>query len=190
MPLPTLPSACESVPRETIFQAGEMVMTRADHHCAGLKPRGPILILMLLLSGCAAKDITATDTSGYVGNVEKRVAAVDWNKADIVAVALSEYQYTPSSLRFQSGHAYRLRLTNTGGETHDFASKPFFQAIAAARLIAPGKTTPLPHLESIGTRPGETKELDFVAVRPGTYSFECREPLHALLGMTGTARIE
>jgi uncharacterized cupredoxin-like copper-binding protein len=149
-----------------------------------------LALALLLLSGCAAKDVMSTDSAGYVGNVQERVAEVDWNTADIVTVGLSEYRYTPSALHFQHGRAYRLRLTNTGGEVHDFASKPFFQAIAAARLIAPDKTTPLPRLESIGVRPGETKELDFVAVTPGTYAVECEQPLHATLGMTGTASIE
>jgi uncharacterized cupredoxin-like copper-binding protein len=166
------------------------MMTSADRAAARPRSRRLALALVLVLSGCAAKDIVASDSAGYVENVQERVAAVDWNKADTVTVALAEYSYAPSTLHFQRGQPYRLRLTNTGGEVHDFASKRFFQAIAAARLVAPGKATPLPRLESIGLRPGETKELDFVAVTPGTYPFECREPLHSLLGMTGTAEIQ
>jgi uncharacterized cupredoxin-like copper-binding protein len=96
----------------------------------------------------------------------------------------------PSSLNFHEGHPYKLHLTNTGNQVHDFASKPFFQAIAAARLVTPGNTIPLPRLESIAVRPGEAKDLYFVAERPGTYPFKCTEPLHAMFGMTGTVRIE
>ena len=148
------------------------------------------MVLLLVLSACTAKDTLAAGSSGYIANPEQRVAAVHWNKAETINVALSEYEFSPLSLNFQEGHSYKLRLANTGREVHDFASKPFFQAIAAAKLVASDKTIPLPHLERIAVRPGEAKELYFVAIRPGSYPFKCTEPLHATFGMTGTATIE
>jgi len=149
-----------------------------------------LLLGMLLIAGCAAKDILATDSAGYVPDAARRVAGIDWSRAEMVDVALSEYEFTPATLRFAAGRPYRLRLENRGTEAHDFASKPFFEAIAAARLVEPGRTVPLPRLVSIGVAAGATKEVDFVAVKPGSYPFQCNEPLHALLGMTGLARIE
>jgi uncharacterized cupredoxin-like copper-binding protein len=165
-------------------------MRVADRELRSPRAGGLALVLLLLLSACAAKDVMAPDSSGYVADSERRVADIDWTKAETVDVALSEYDFTPASLSFRQGHPYRLHLTNKGGDVHDFASKPFFQAIAAAKLVAPDATTTLPHLQSIGLKPGETKDLYFVAVTPGSYPFECREPLHAMFGMTGTARIE
>lgn len=132
----------------------------------------------------------ATDGAGYVADAAQRVANVDWSKAETVDIALSEYDFTPAALSFHQDHPYRLHLANKGGDVHDFASKPFFQAIAAAKLVTSGATTEMPRLESIGLKAGEAKDLYFVAVTPGTYSFDCREPLHAMFGMTGTARID
>ena len=149
-----------------------------------------LLVLLQVLSACSAKDTQATGSSGYIADVEERVAAVDWTKAQKVDIALSEYAFSPSSLNFQEGHSYDLHLANPGGEVHDFASKPFFQAIAAAKLVASDKTIPLPRLERIAVRSGEAKDLYFVAIRPGVYPFKCTEPLHAAFGMTGTVRIE
>ena len=165
-------------------------MINADRDIASPPAYSLPMVLLLLLSACTAKDTLAAGSSGYIANAEQRVAAVDWSKAETVNVALSEYEFSPSSLNFQEGHSYKLHLANPGGEVHDFASKPFFQAIAAARLVASDKTIPLPHLERIAVRPGEAKDLYFVAIRPGFYPFKCTEPLHAAFGMTGTARIE
>ena len=151
---------------------------------------GGLAFALLLLAGCAAKDVMAPDIAGYVADTDQRIANIDWSKAETVEIALTEYDFMPSSLDFRQGRPYRLHLVNKGGHVHDFASKPFFQSIAAARLAAPGATTEMPRLESIGLESGEAKDLYFVAVTPGTYAFECREPLHAMFGMTGTARID
>ncbi len=166
-------------------------MKFADDRRTASLPIGAVTVaVLMLLSACAARDIMATDASGYVSDAEQQVAAVDWSTAETIDIALSEYTFMPSSLLFMQGHAYRLHLANRGSGVHDFASKPFFQAIAAAKLVAPDRTTSLPRLESIGIRPGEAKDLYFVALRPGSYPFECGEPLHSAFGMTGTARIE
>lgn len=145
------------------------------------------IVLLFVLSACAATDIIASDAGGYA---DQRVAGVDWTKAKTVDVELSEYDFTPDKLHFQRGQPYRLHLANDGWEAHDFASKPFFQAIAAAKLVGSQKTISEPHLVSIGVAPGQVKDLYFVPVRAGTYSFECNEPLHATFGMTGVAQIE
>lgn len=145
------------------------------------------MVLLFVLSACAATDIVASDTGGYA---DQQVAGIDWAKAKTVDVELSEYDFTPDKLHFQLGQPYRLHLANDGWEVHDFASKPFFQAIAAAKLVESQKTISEPHLVSIGVAPGKAKDLYFVPVRTGTYSFECNEPLHATFGMTGVAQIE
>jgi uncharacterized cupredoxin-like copper-binding protein len=151
---------------------------------------GLALAALLALPGCAARDVLATDDGGYVADAAQRVAAIDWDRAETVSVALSEYDYAPSILTFHPDMPYHLHLTNQGFEAHDFSSKPFFQAVAAAKLVDFKTTKALPRLVSIGIDPGEAKDLYFVPVRPGSYPFACDEPLHATLGMTGTARIE
>ena len=165
-------------------------MKRARHHIHLTRLGAVVLAVPLLLSACAAKDVMAPNSSGYVTDVEQRVSGVDWNRAATIDVVLTEYKFTPSSLRFQEGQPYRLHLINRGSETHDFSSKPFFQAIAAAKLVSKDNTASLPRLASIGVSPGDTKDLYFVPVRRGSYPIECEELLHSTFGMTGVARIE
>jgi uncharacterized cupredoxin-like copper-binding protein len=147
-------------------------------------------LILTNLSACAAKNIVPADLNGYVADTGQRVAQVDWNTAKTVDIVLLEYKFTPSSLHFRRDVPYRLHLSNAGIEVHDFASKPFFQAVAAAKLVDAQQTIALPHLVSIGIDPGKAKDLYFIPVRSGSYSFECGEPLHATFGMTGTAAIE
>jgi uncharacterized cupredoxin-like copper-binding protein len=165
-------------------------MSLSSQRIASLRVFLPALVALLALSGCAAKDVVSTDNAGYISDTDQRVAAVDWNRATTIDVALSEYNFLPESLHFQQGQPYHLHFTNQGAEVHDFASKPFFQAIAVAKLVDSQRTIPLPHLISIGVEPGKSKDLYFVPVRPGSYRFECNEPLHATFGMTGVAQIE
>lgn len=146
--------------------------------------------VLLLVSGCAPKDVMASADSGDTTNSGRRVADIDWTKAEIVDVELSEYEFTPSSLVFQHDRPYRLRLINRGRRTHDFASSRFFQAIATAKLVEGNKTIDLPRLKSIGIGAGQTTNLYFVPVRVGTYRFECEEPLHSLFEMVGEAQID
>jgi len=153
---------------------------------------GLALAALLALPGCVARDVVATDSSGYLADANRLVAAIDWDKAATVAIVLSEYDYAPSELTFHPGTPYRLHLTNHGFEVHDFSSKPFFQAIAVAKMVdlKTMATTSLPRLVSIGVGPGEAKDLYFIPMRPGSYPFECDEPLYATFGMTGTVRVE
>ena len=151
---------------------------------------GPALAVLLALAGCSTKDVLSHDEVGYVPNAASRLAEVDWNEAETVNVKLTEWRYEPKTLHFTRGKPYRLHLTNTGIEPHDFSSKSFFQALMVDKLVGPNGTMNKPHLVTIGLDDGQSKDLYFVAVRPGTYGFECEEPLHAAFGMRGTVEIK
>ena len=142
------------------------------------------------LAGCSATDVVATDPAGYLADAPQRVAAADWPRAVPLEMTLAEFKYVPATLRLRVGEPYRLRLVNRGIEAHDLTSRAFFKAIAVQKLVGPKGELAAPHLESIGVGAGQAKELYFVPVVRGTYSFDCDEPLHALFGMTGEAVIE
>jgi uncharacterized cupredoxin-like copper-binding protein len=150
----------------------------------------PTLAALLLLSGCATKDVLSKDNIGYVDDVEKRVASIDWDTAETVNVTLTEWRYDPRELRFTHGKPYRLHLTNTGIEPHDFSSPEFFKAVAVAKLVGPKGTLDAPRLITIGVDDGDAKDLYFVPVYTGTYYFQCEEPLHARFGMRGKVVVE
>src|ERR671932_2935101 len=116
------------------------------------------LAAALLVAGCAAKDVVATDPAGYLADAPQRVAAADWSRAETVELSLSEFKYAPAALRFRSGEPYRLRLVNRGIEPHDLSSPSFFQAIAVQKLVGPKGELAAPMLRSIGVGASEAKE--------------------------------
>jgi len=105
-------------------------------------------------------------------------AAVDWSQAEPVIVTAKEYAFDPNHLTFKSGVAYRLRIENSGSEMHEFAAPDFFRAI---RIRNP-KALNADHTE-IDVKPGQAKELYFVAKSPGSFKLRC--PDHDWAGMVG-----
>jgi uncharacterized cupredoxin-like copper-binding protein len=143
------------------------------------------LPMVLLLAGCAtgAKDSLSDSKEGYVSN--KSVAAADWTQAETVTVTITDFEFQPAQLSFESGHAYRLHLENKGKSTHFFAAEGFFKAIVSEKLIENGVPVDHPLPKAIVLAPGETKELLFLAVQKGTYGLKCTAPFHEAMGMSG-----
>jgi uncharacterized cupredoxin-like copper-binding protein len=108
--------------------------------------------------------------------------ATDWTQAQKVAVVTTEYKFTPSSLSFHQGVAYRLRIDNKGKETHEFTAPDFFKAIEMrdTKPLNPDKT-------EIVVQPGQHKNLYFVATQPGKYDLRCSD--HDWAGMVGDITI-
>jgi len=112
-----------------------------------------------------------------------RAAEVDWSTAQPVSLTAVEYAFEPSQLIFRHDVAYRLQIENHGRELHELTAPDFFKA---AELRNPEVLNP-EHTEIV-LRPGEQKNLYFVALRPGHYDMWCAD--HDWAGMTGAITIE
>lgn len=110
-------------------------------------------------------------------------AAGDGSPAQPVTVVASEYQFSPERLTFQRGVAYRLHLENHGKELHEFHAPEFFSSV---ELRNPGVLNA--DKTEIPIHPGEAKDLDFVARRPGHYPLSCAD--HDWAGMIGGITVE
>lgn len=108
--------------------------------------------------------------------------ATDWSKARKVTVVTSEYKFTPSSLTFRTGVAYRLHLDNRGKETHEFTAPGFFKAI---RMRDPKPLNA--ERTEIVIQPGRHQDLYFVAATPGSFKLRCSD--HDWAGMVGSITI-
>jgi uncharacterized cupredoxin-like copper-binding protein len=148
------------------------------------------LVAIAALTGCTSeRTASKTSPAAYVSDAPALVAAADWSKAETVTVALSNFRFTPNELAFQHDTPYRLHLVNQSASTHTFTSEAFFKAIAIQKIEpspASGTTASLTRLD---LAPGEQKDLYFVAVRSGTYAFDCSELLHDTFGMSGRIAI-
>jgi uncharacterized cupredoxin-like copper-binding protein len=112
-----------------------------------------------------------------------RGAVVDWTQAQLVTVTTLEYRFEPNRLGFRRDVPYDLRVVNRGSELHEFTAPAFFQA------VEPGNSEALDsrHAELV-VRPGETKDLYFIARAPGHFPLSCAD--HDWAGMTGEITIE
>ena len=107
-------------------------------------------------------------------------AALAQPSPTVINVQLSDYKFTPREIDLKAGEPYVLHLTNTGGKSHDFTAKAFFQAVS----LAPG-AAPKVRNGNVDLDGGENVDVAFVAQTPGTYEMHCSEFLHAMLGMKG-----
>ncbi|KRC79947.1 cupredoxin domain-containing protein [Sphingomonas sp. Root241] len=95
-----------------------------------------------------------------------------------IDVALSNFEFIPSTIQLTHGRPYVLHLTSKGG--HSFAAKAFF----AAATIAPADRARIKE-GKIELESGETADIHFTAPVPGNYPIKCTHFLHASFGMTG-----
>ncbi|MCU7944695.1 MAG: hypothetical protein KZQ87_18660 [Candidatus Thiodiazotropha sp. (ex Cardiolucina cf. quadrata)] len=128
----------------------------------------------------------------YIRDAPKIVADADWDKQRTVTVELSEYRYTPDSLRLKTGIPYKMELLNRGRVKHYFTAPEFFRAIATRKvqsnrdgeIKAPYFTV----LEMMSN--GGQLDLYFVPVRKGVYEVSCTIPGHTEQGMLGRLIVE
>ena len=168
---------------------GVAIARRDDrHHWTWRRGRRVLVAASLaVLAGCAAGGDVVLDKpgAGYVRDIAATTRAVDWSRAETVAVTLSEFRFTPDRLTFRKNVPYRLRLRNTGERDHTFVSDGFFKAIAAGKLVSGDGEVTRPYLASITVPPGSEKTLFFVAVGTGAYELKCTVFLHEAFGMDG-----
>ena len=110
--------------------------------------------------------------------------APDWARAQRVEVKLSNFDFTPSTLRLRAGRPVVLHLVNTGSGGHDFTAPAF---VAAAR-IRPGDRA------AVGKGRIEVRSRRSVAValvpKAGTYPLKCSHAFHKTFGMSGRIVVE
>ncbi|HLZ77913.1 MAG TPA: cupredoxin domain-containing protein [Sphingomonas sp.] len=109
----------------------------------------------------------------------------DWSQARPVAIDLSNFKFTPSTLTLQHGTAYRIHLVNSASGGHDFVAREFF----AGSTIAPEDQGKLKN-GGIDLAGGETVDIRLVANQPGTFKTHCSHFMHSMFGMTGTITVQ
>jgi uncharacterized cupredoxin-like copper-binding protein len=100
--------------------------------------------------------------------------------APVVAVQLSNFKFTPSTIVLDHGRPYVLRLANVSGSGHDFTAPNFFAAadVVAAdrRWIQEGE---------IEVPAGQVREIHLTAPAAGNYKLKCSHSFHKMFGMSG-----
>ena len=149
---------------------------------------GLMVSALVLLAGPASAE-DAKPAGMDVGAIVL-IDQMDWDKAEVVEVELSEHSYSPSDLVFERNNPYILRLNNTGVVSHDMVGGSFFGGIAIKMAQNRGGRIVTPVLRSIYVKPKQYMELWFVPVRAGAYSFFCSLDGHREGGMEGDVIIK
>lgn len=107
-------------------------------------------------------------------------SADDWARTETIAVELSNFQFSPSTIRLRQGQAYDLRLENLASGGHDFSASEFF---AAARIMDADRARITEGKVPVGGR--KSIDIRLVAPHAGTYKLRCTHFMHSAFGMTG-----
>jgi uncharacterized cupredoxin-like copper-binding protein len=134
-------------------------------------------LAFLALAGCSSRPATPDPS-------EAASAAIDWTTAKTVTVDLTDFDFTPSTVRFESAQPVKLKLVNDGTDRHDFSAPAFFRTSA----LRQGSST-APTGGKVSLAKGQSAEIDLVPGAPGEYPLSCTEFLHEFFGMTGTITV-
>jgi uncharacterized cupredoxin-like copper-binding protein len=108
------------------------------------------------------------------------VLAQESSQADRVAIELSSFKFTPSTITLEHGRPYVLHLSNKARGSHNFVAKTFF----AAADVAPADRARLSK-GGIEVDGGDQAEIHFTAPSPGRYEVHCSHFMHTSFGMKG-----
>ena len=127
--------------------------------------------------------VGALVTIVLLGLISTPAGAVDWDKAQTVTVATSEFQFTPNQFSFRRGVPYRLHLENHGKEEHEFTAPAFIKSLRVRnpKVLDADRT-------EVVLQPGQAKDFYFVPQKSGHYPLVCAD--HDWAGMTGDITVE
>jgi plastocyanin len=101
-------------------------------------------------------------------------------EARTIEIAMSNFRFTPASIRLEHGHPYRLHFVNQSGGGHDFSAKSFFDAAQ----VAPEDRGKLDK-GRVALSGHEEATIRLTAPAAGHYKASCTHFMHSTFGMTG-----
>jgi uncharacterized cupredoxin-like copper-binding protein len=111
-------------------------------------------------------------------------ASVDWSKAQVVELTMTNYDFAPKMLQLRRNTPYRLHFINNGSSDHNFNSQELFGAM----MIAPDDRAKIENGE-VEVPKGKSVDVSVVPMARGSYPFHCSHFLHTMFGMRGQANI-
>jgi uncharacterized cupredoxin-like copper-binding protein len=133
---------------------------------SGLLVTGALLVGLLATTACSG-----AAASGTSPTASTPVAASEApNGVQQVTLTVgNSMRFEPAAISVRAGQPVELTLRNDGQMPHDFT-------------LSEGVAQPV----KVSATGGQTASGTFTLEKPGTYTFECSMPGHALAGMRGT----
>jgi uncharacterized cupredoxin-like copper-binding protein len=101
--------------------------------------------------------------------------------ARTVEVTLSNFDFTPSTIRLRAGEPVVLHLVNSAHGGHNFAAPEFFAA-------ASGVSGPVDH-GKVEVHGNQSVDVHVTPAR-GHYHLRCTHTMHTAFGMSGEIEVE
>ena len=98
-----------------------------------------------------------------------------------VEVRLSNFDFTPSTIRLHAGQPVVLHLVNTAHGGHNFAAREFFAA--ASNVSGPVRGG------AVEVRGGQSVDVTLTPAR-GSYRLRCTHTMPSAFGMTGSIVVQ
>jgi uncharacterized cupredoxin-like copper-binding protein len=127
--------------------------------------------------------VSITAGALLVGRHANTAASIDWARAQRVEIRMMEYEFIPNQLILRHGVPYRLHLSNTGKEGHDFTAPQFFTSVIVENIEALSESK-----TSVFLQPEQTVDIYFIAQNAGLFAPRCAD--HDWAGMTATIIVE
>jgi uncharacterized cupredoxin-like copper-binding protein len=121
--------------------------------------RGVLLVVVLATVACASPASSEVAPASAAPDGAQRVTI---NAGD-------DMKFEPAAISLRAAQPLELTLRNAGQMPHDFT-------------LSEGAAQPV----KLAVNGGEITSDTFVTDKPGTFTFECSMPGHALAGMRGT----
>jgi plastocyanin len=102
-----------------------------------------------------------------------------------IAVALTDYAFTPSALNLQGGMAYQIHFINNGSKDHNFSAPEFF----AASQVAPEDMAKMKN-GNVELGAGQSADVTVTPGRAGIYAVSCTHFMHKMMGMRGEITVQ
>ena len=101
--------------------------------------------------------------------------------AGTVEINLSNFDFTPSTIRLRAGEPVVLHLVNTAHGGHNFAAPEFFAAASGVSGPVSGGKVELRGHQSVDVR---------LTPARGHYHLRCTHTMHTAFGMSGEIEVE
>jgi len=109
------------------------------------------------------------------------VPAAAQAQAQTVEIRLSNFDFTPSTIRLRAGQPVVLHLVNSAHGGHNFAAPEFFRAASGVSGPVSGGKVELHGNQSVDVH---------VTPARGHYHLRCTHTMHTAFGMSGSIEVE
>lgn len=142
---------------------------------------GMVVAVALAAASCTSGTYSVTLLQNCVEDPGKHLRGINWLEAEKIDVRIRDGELAPLTLRLSQGKPYVIRIQNRDDWTRRVHGEGFFEAIVVSRSAVGKNESKEPCISMVVVAPGETVEIEFVAVRDGRYPIEARSALRAPL---------